>query len=408
MDRRSCSADNRFHDGKIKGDIMEGQTFPGYFTQELAPIEIAPPVFAGIASLTARPNGSLRATFLPAIDDTLPIRYRVYIQAATATNLFLAVNRAIEAFNSPIDIFMLADGSLLQAGITYYVGIRALDGNGREETNTVSLNAVSVGVLTDDLSTIANNLLGGLTTLNDDIADVIILNGDLQSNITDLNAAKIAIEAAATSIEGSATSLDNTNTDLQNTNTDLQGTITTITGAASDIDAAASDLTAIASTLDGQITDLNESIADLDAQIIAFSNLKIGEIMDATLIINDWNDDMVHNFLEIIQGETQPFKLYFKSRVSEYPQDLTGATEIKVAFVTGAVEVDKKLSTSGITILGNVLLGTVYGTLTPTETASLAVGEGYALEAIISYGSTNIKKAIIQNAFNVVQKISTT
>lgn len=121
--------------------------------------DLTPPTFAGIATLTPNPNGSLTATWLAATDSSTPIRYRVYIQKDTATGLFSSSNRAVETEALTKDIFQLKNGSLLIQDATYYVGVRAVDAVGNESSNITYLSALSNGVLTDDLLTIALNIL---------------------------------------------------------------------------------------------------------------------------------------------------------------------------------------------------------------------------------------------------------
>lgn len=109
-------------------------------------VDLTAPTFAGISGLTANANGSLQASWAAATDPTLPIRYDIYVQAATATGLFNSPNRALGVFGTTKAIFALADGTLLQAGVTYYVGVKAVDGVGNVDGNSASLNAVAVGV----------------------------------------------------------------------------------------------------------------------------------------------------------------------------------------------------------------------------------------------------------------------
>ena len=118
------------------------------------------PTFAGIASLVANANGSLTASWAAATDTTNPIRYSVFIQAATATGLFVSANRVFSTFLLTQAIYELADHTQLQSGITYFVGIRAIDGVGNVETNTVSLSAASQGVPSTSLTNLINTVPG--------------------------------------------------------------------------------------------------------------------------------------------------------------------------------------------------------------------------------------------------------
>lgn len=121
--------------------------------------DTTPPTFAGIATILARANGSIRATWLAATDPTTPIRYDIYIQASTATGLFSSGNLVASTRNLTVDVYTLGDGlTNLVAGTTYYVGVRARDAVGNVDSNVVSLSAVSTGVLSDSLATIATTL----------------------------------------------------------------------------------------------------------------------------------------------------------------------------------------------------------------------------------------------------------
>lgn len=125
---------------------------PIYFASEfslLAPlacsIDSTPPTFAGISSLVANPNGSLTASWLAGSDVSLPVRYNVYVQPLTATGLF-ATTPVFTTQGLTAQIFVDSTNTILQNGITYYVGIRAFDSEGNLETNVITSNAISSGV----------------------------------------------------------------------------------------------------------------------------------------------------------------------------------------------------------------------------------------------------------------------
>lgn len=121
--------------------------------------DVTAPTFSGISALTAQINGSLLASWSAATDATTPIHYDVYVQASTATGLFTASNLALSTKNTSTYIFILGDNSRLMKDVTYYVGVRARDAVGNVNTNLVSLNAVSAGVLDDDFATLLSDLL---------------------------------------------------------------------------------------------------------------------------------------------------------------------------------------------------------------------------------------------------------
>ena len=117
-------------------------------TSEACIVDITPPTFSGINFLDVESRGQIRAGWSAASDPTPPIRYEVYIQANTASGLFNISNIVAVTPNLQFDIFTLPDGSFLQNGTTYHVGVRAIDGVNNRDSNTVSQNVISTGVLT--------------------------------------------------------------------------------------------------------------------------------------------------------------------------------------------------------------------------------------------------------------------
>lgn len=111
-------------------------------------VDLTPPTFAGINFLDVETRGQIRAGWTAATDATNPIRYEIYIQAAIATGLFNTSNIVAMSSHLQYDIFTLPDGSFLENGETYFVGIRAVDAVGNRDSNTVSLSVISTGVLT--------------------------------------------------------------------------------------------------------------------------------------------------------------------------------------------------------------------------------------------------------------------
>jgi hypothetical protein len=117
-------------------------------TSDACILDLTPPTFAGINYLNVQSRGEIRAGWAVATDPTPPIRYEVYIQASTAVGLFNTTNIIAISDKLFYDIFKLPDGTFLQNGTTYYVGVRAIDGVNNRNTNTVSLSVISTGVLT--------------------------------------------------------------------------------------------------------------------------------------------------------------------------------------------------------------------------------------------------------------------
>lgn len=117
-------------------------------TSQACIVDLTPPTFAGINFLDVESRGQIRAGWSAATDSTPPIRYEVYIQASTATGLFNTANIIAVTPNLQYDIFTLPNGSFLQNGTIYFVGVRAIDGVNNRDNNTVSQSVISTGVLT--------------------------------------------------------------------------------------------------------------------------------------------------------------------------------------------------------------------------------------------------------------------
>lgn len=116
-------------------------------TSQACITDLTPPVFSGIDFITRGVLGQLKAFWLAATDVSNPIRYEVYVKADTSSGLFNTANIALVTTQLQADIFALAGGSLLQSGVNYFVGVRAIDGVGNRDANTVSLSQTSSGIL---------------------------------------------------------------------------------------------------------------------------------------------------------------------------------------------------------------------------------------------------------------------
>lgn len=140
------------------GAVVQGTTLGTVFGNQLVSggalqptsqaciVDLTPPTFGGLTFLTRGTLGQLRASWAAASDTSSPIRYEVYVQAEPASNLFNIANIALVTTNLQADIFNIADGTLLQSGVKYFVGVRAVDAVGNRETNTISFSQVSPGI----------------------------------------------------------------------------------------------------------------------------------------------------------------------------------------------------------------------------------------------------------------------
>lgn len=130
---------------------MASQLFGGNFTHVTSAaciIDTTPPTFAGVTSAVVQSRGQIRTTWSAATDTTTPLRYEIYIQANTATGLFNLSNICGITSQLSFDSWTTPDGQFLVNGTTYYLGVRALDGVGNRDSNTVSQSVISTGVFT--------------------------------------------------------------------------------------------------------------------------------------------------------------------------------------------------------------------------------------------------------------------
>lgn len=115
-------------------------------TSQACIVDITPPSFAGIQSLIIGTKGELNAEWLAGTDPQSPIRYAVYIQEFTNVGLFHPLNLLAQTNKLKYSIFNTPDGAILKSGSTYHVGVRAIDGIGNQETNTISISILSPGL----------------------------------------------------------------------------------------------------------------------------------------------------------------------------------------------------------------------------------------------------------------------
>lgn len=132
--------------------------------QEIVGTNHEGPTFAGINGLVGQANGSLLASWLVATDDHTPIDYLVYILPGIVTSavLFASVPALIRQSALSAELFRDGNNAILIKDQLYSVGVRAQDALGNMESNVVMLTAVSTGVLTQDLASIAQNLLNNI------------------------------------------------------------------------------------------------------------------------------------------------------------------------------------------------------------------------------------------------------
>lgn len=144
-----------FAEGTIVQDTALGTIFGNHLvtggtkqqTSQACITDLIAPTFAGISTLFRGTFGQLQATWSAGTDLSLPLRYEVYVQANTATNLFNTANISIITSQLQADVFALGNGTLLQNGVTYFVGVRAVDAVGNRENNIISLSTTTTGII---------------------------------------------------------------------------------------------------------------------------------------------------------------------------------------------------------------------------------------------------------------------
>lgn len=142
----------------VAGPIVQGTSFYGPRPNQLVTggtlqgsaqacvVDLIPPVFAGVTSVTLGTLGQIRAQWSTATDVSNPINYEVYVQANSSFGLFNVVNIAYVTTQLQMNIFADSYGNLLQNAVQYYIGVRAVDAVGNRDTNLVSLMQISPGI----------------------------------------------------------------------------------------------------------------------------------------------------------------------------------------------------------------------------------------------------------------------
>lgn len=140
------------------GSVVQGTTLGSIFGNQLVVggvyqpssqaciVDLTPPTFAGISFLSIGALGQLQAQWSAATDSSTPVSYEVYVKPATSVGLFNTVNIALVTRQLLTSIFALGNGTLLQTGVEYYVGVRAIDSVGNRDSNLVSVSQISPGI----------------------------------------------------------------------------------------------------------------------------------------------------------------------------------------------------------------------------------------------------------------------
>lgn len=172
-------------------------------TSQACIVDLNPPVFSGVSSLTLQSLGQIRVQWAAASDASAPIRYEVYIKQGDAINLFYSSNIVTITDKLQADVFTLANGVLLGSGAPYYIGVKAVDAVGNRDNNLVSMNLSTTGISAggsteyEVAGVFAINedgeLIGSLwATVNDELVTSLPRLGTASYVIYDRNAALVS------------------------------------------------------------------------------------------------------------------------------------------------------------------------------------------------------------------------
>ncbi len=121
--------------------------------------DITPPVFAGITSAVPQSNGSVLCGWALATDTGTPITYDLYcLPGSVSAAVLFASTPALSVRALSGYVFRDGAGNLL-TDQNYTFGVRARDALNNTDSNVALIIAASAGVLTDDLATIAQELV---------------------------------------------------------------------------------------------------------------------------------------------------------------------------------------------------------------------------------------------------------
>lgn len=163
-------------------------------TSQACIVDLNPPVFSGVSSLTLQSLGQIRAQWAAASDASAPIRYEVYIKQGDDINLFYASNIVTITDKLQADIFTLSNGVLLGSGAPYYIGVKAVDAVGNRDNNLISMNLATTGISAGGSTEYE---VAGIFTVNDS-GDLIgslwaTVNDELVTSLPRLGTASYAI-----------------------------------------------------------------------------------------------------------------------------------------------------------------------------------------------------------------------
>ena len=243
-------------------------------TPQSALIVTTNPTFAGIQSVIAQLNGSLLLNWNAATGPNGPYYYDIYVQESSNVGVFNSANLVISDTNLSTYIFELANGDLLRAGFTYYVGVKARDPLGNISLNTTLISAVSVGVapgrpLTpSDISTIVaavwNEAQSGYATAGTfgKYLDAQVSTRATQSSVNSIPTNPLLITDSRLNTLDANISSRSTQTSVDNINTKIG---TPVSSVSADIAAVKADTNTINGKIGTPVSSVSADIAAVKA-----------------------------------------------------------------------------------------------------------------------------------------------
>jgi len=237
-------------------------------TPTSATIVNTPPTFAGIAGVTPNVNGSLAVSWLAASSTKNPVKYAVYcaLGSVTAAALFGGPNLVSYAPDTALgsSIWTLGDQTtFLVRGLTYTVGVKAVDAIGIVDLNMVILTSVATGSgnLPQVLQQVAIDLAATEALLAADHVDLAATALDLAGTASDMAATEVLLAADVVQFDMDLVTLGD---DLATLGADLVTLGITDASLAS----SAGDLATSVSELEVVVGDLQSKLAGVDPNAI--------------------------------------------------------------------------------------------------------------------------------------------
>lgn len=321
----------------------------------MTPIDTTPPswtITTGIQSFVdTQLGGTVHFSCGTATDtESNPVSYNVYLQESTDVDLFTSGNRIKNSLSTSDDIVYPFDNTK-----TYYMGIRAQDAIGNEDTNTVSISLANIipqnKILTQQLTDIETKVdtidtvvdaiqvetdkipsikteTDKIQTIDDNVDQVLVDTGNIEGKVdsvkldtTDLKAGQVSIDSDLTNIEGKVDIVD-ANIDLIKPETDkIQGVADVTSDTNTKVDSIIVDLG------DADVK-LDKIIDDIDKVLYQLQNMPQGFGMIRQLILeeNVKHLKLLENLFKIIdkmKNKTPKEKIVEKEIIKEVTKDMS-------------------------------------------------------------------------------------